>query len=104
VKNALFTLLVPGVTAFALPLILARGRPVATSGLLRTPGAGLLGIGAAAYAWCVWNFAAYGRGTPLPLDAPRRLVTRGLYRYTRNPMYLGVLSVAAAWPAVFASS
>jgi len=24
--------------------------------------------------------------------------------HTRNPMYLGVLSVAAAWPLIFASS
>lgn len=103
-KNILFSVLVPGVFAVGLPLALARGRPLAASGPLLTLGVALLGIGAAAYAWCVWDFAAYGRGTPLPLDAPRRLVTRGLYRYTRNPMYLGVLSATAAWPAIFASS
>lgn len=103
-KNAIFSLLVPGVVAIGLPLALAHGRPVVASTLALMLGAGLLGAGAATYAWCVWDFAAYGRGTPLPLDAPRRLVTRGLYRYTRNPMYLGVLSVAAAWPAIFASS
>ncbi len=103
-KNAIFTLLVPGVVAIGLPLTLARDRPFAESGLLPTLGAGLLGIGAATYVWCVWDFATFGQGTPLPLDAPRRLVTRGLYRYTRNPMYLGVLCVAAAWSAIFASS
>ena len=103
-KNVIFTLLAPGVAAIGLPLTLARGRPLAASGLLLALGAGLLGIGVATYIWCVWDFAAFGRGTPLPLDAPRRLITRGLYRYTRNPMYLGVLSVAAAWPAIFASS
>lgn len=103
-KNVLFTLLVPGVAAVGLPLTLIRSRPLADSSLLFALGAGLLGIGAAVYAWCVWDFAAHGKGTPLPLDAPRRLVTRGLYRYTRNPMYLGVLSVATAWPAIFASS
>jgi len=104
VKNALFTLLVPGVVAIGLPLTLARGRPLAASPLLLALGAGLLGVGAATYVWCVWDFAAFGRGTPLPLDAPRRLVRRGLYRYTRNPMYLGVLCVAGAWSAIFASS
>jgi protein-S-isoprenylcysteine O-methyltransferase Ste14 len=34
-----------------------------------------------------------GRGTPLPLDAPRVLVVEGLYKFTRNPMYVGVLAV-----------
>jgi len=103
-KNVLFSLLVPGVVAVGLPLMLARGRPMAACPLLLALGVGLLGIGVATYIWCVWDFAAFGRGTPLPLDAPRRLVTRGLYRHTRNPMYLGVLCMAAAWPAIFASS
>ncbi len=32
-----------------------------------------------------------GLGTPLPLDAPRRLVIVGPYRYVRNPMAMGSL-------------
>jgi protein-S-isoprenylcysteine O-methyltransferase Ste14 len=39
---------------------------------------------------CIWEFARSGRGTLAPLDPPRELVVRGLYRYVRNPMYLGV--------------
>lgn len=31
-----------------------------------------------------------GRGTLSPVDPPRELVIRGLYRYVRNPMYVGV--------------
>jgi protein-S-isoprenylcysteine O-methyltransferase Ste14 len=42
------------------------------------------------YLRCAWDFATRGLGTPLPLDAPRRLVIQGLYRYVRNPMYVGV--------------
>ena len=55
----------------------------------------LLAIGAAIMARCFWDFAWYGLGTPAPWDAPRRLVVRGLYRYVRNPMYLGLLFALA---------
>jgi protein-S-isoprenylcysteine O-methyltransferase Ste14 len=51
----------------------------------------LLFVGITIYSWCVWDFANFGRGTPIPIDAPKRLVVRGLYRYVRNPMYIGSL-------------
>ncbi len=63
-----------------------------------------LAAGCAAYLWCVWDFATFGRGTPAPIDAPRRLVVRGLYRHVRNPMYVGVLLVIAGWAILFQSA
>ena len=39
---------------------------------------------------CIFEFAHTGRGTLAPVDPPRVLVVRGLYRYVRNPMYLSV--------------
>jgi HD superfamily phosphohydrolase YqeK len=51
----------------------------------------------------VWDFATAGRGTPAPIDPPKELVVRGLYRTVRNPMYVGVLAVIAGWLVLFRS-
>lgn len=99
-KNLLFTLVVPGTIGVYVPLLLARGRPPA-SGLVFLLALALLAIGGVIYAWCVWDFAVFGRGTPAPIDAPKKLVVRGLYRYTRNPIYGGVLAVLLGWAAMF---
>jgi protein-S-isoprenylcysteine O-methyltransferase Ste14 len=53
--------------------------------------AALLALGFAVYVRCAWDFAARGRGIPAPLDHAKQLVVTGLYRYIRNPMYVGVL-------------
>jgi len=99
-KNLLFTVVVPGTIAVYIPLFLARDRRPA-SRLVFLLALVLLVIGSAIYAWCVWDFAAFGRGTPAPIDAPKKLVVRGLYRYTRNPIYVGVLTVLLGWTVMF---
>jgi len=99
-KNLVFTVLVPGTVAVYVPLWIGRGGSLA-SGLPLAAGLAVLVLGAAVYAWCVWEFATFGRGTPAPTDAPRKLVVRGLYRYTRNPMYVGVLTVILGWALLF---
>ena len=45
------------------------------------------------------EFFAAGHGTLAPIDPPRQLVVSGLYRFTRNPMYNGVVAVllGQAW-------
>lgn len=95
-KNLLFTLLVPGTTAGLIPywvLTHGSGDMPSSWGILQVLGLALALPGVLIYLCCVWDFATEGRGTPAPIDPPRSLVVRGLYRYVRNPMYLGVLLV-----------
>lgn len=40
-----------------------------------------------------WDFTVRGNGTPAPIDPPRILVAEGVYRFIRNPMYLGALLI-----------
>ncbi len=57
----------------------------------------LLLIGLLVLLRCVWDFYVSGKGTLAPWSPPEHLVTVGLYRYTRNPMYLSVLLIIAGW-------
>jgi protein-S-isoprenylcysteine O-methyltransferase Ste14 len=50
----------------------------------------IFGLGFALSFWCAMEFALRGRGTPAPFDPPRRLVITGLYRWVRNPIYVGM--------------
>lgn len=99
-KNLLFTLVVPGTVAVYIPLLIA-GDLLPASGLVFLLALALLVTGSSIYAWCEWDFAAFGRGTPALIDAPKRLVVRGLYHYVRNPMYVGVLTVILGWTVMF---
>jgi protein-S-isoprenylcysteine O-methyltransferase Ste14 len=49
--------------------------------------------GIAIMTWCAVDFVRKGRGTPVPIDPPKELVTSGLYRCVRNPMYMGALLI-----------
>jgi protein-S-isoprenylcysteine O-methyltransferase Ste14 len=98
VRNLVFTIVVPGLGGAWVPwLILTRHGHA--PGPAAWEAAVVIAAGLALYAWCVWNFAVVGRGTPGPWDAPSRFVAAGPYRYVRNPIYLAALLVVLgeAW-------
>jgi protein-S-isoprenylcysteine O-methyltransferase Ste14 len=59
----------------------------------------VVAIGGLLAGWCAFAFGLRGLGTPAPFDPPRRLVVSGLYRFVRNPMYvgMGILLIGEAW-------
>jgi protein-S-isoprenylcysteine O-methyltransferase Ste14 len=102
-RSLVFTFVLPGTVAVYLPWLILRDATLAEASPLRWLGLVPLAIGVAIYVWCVCDFATEGRGTPAPIDPPQELVQRGLYRHTRNPMYVGVLAVLAGEAWLFAS-
>jgi protein-S-isoprenylcysteine O-methyltransferase Ste14 len=55
-----------------------------------------LALGAVMCYAAIWSFATVGQGTPAPFDPPRRLVVQGVFRYVRNPIYVGALLIVAS--------
>jgi protein-S-isoprenylcysteine O-methyltransferase Ste14 len=105
IKTIVFTFLVPGTVTILVPywLLSSSSVPPLQLSVFRYFGVFPILIGIAIYLWCAWDFTFAGRGTPAPIDPPKELVVRGLYRYVRNPMYVGILSILLGGALLFAS-
>lgn len=104
VRNIFWTILIPGAVTVYVPLLILGQNPYPEIwGMLQWLALPLALAGAVILFYCIATFGFVGRGTLSPLDAPRRLVVRGLYRYVRNPMYCGVLLILVAEAAFFES-
>src|SRR5215210_8101395 len=106
IKTIIFSCLVPGTVTILIPYWLLSSAsipPPMQLGVFRYFGVLPILIGTAIYFWCAWDFTFAGKGTPAPIDPPKELVVRGLYRYARNPMYVGILSIILGVALLFAS-
>jgi protein-S-isoprenylcysteine O-methyltransferase Ste14 len=110
-RGLIFTLLVPVGAGVIIPMYIdPAARP---NGGLSNAGWCLVAVGGTIYTLCLVRFLAAG-GTPAIYftralrhvigEEPGRLISEGLYRYSRNPMYLGVLFVIFGEAIIFASA
>ena len=106
-KSIFFTVLLPGTVTVVVPWLILSGRSAVAIGrasVWHWLGVVPIVLGAGILLRCVWFFAARGRGTLAPVDPPKELVVSGLYRYVRNPMYVGVVSMLLGEALFFRSN
>ena len=101
-RGVIFTLLIPGSVAGIIPWLLIRNRqPDLLLGKWHYAGLLVLAVGVFVYILTIISFLLRGKGTPaiwftaaigwLIGKEPVKMVSSGLYKYSRNPMYLGVM-------------
>lgn len=99
IKAVFAFLVLPGTIAFAIPLLFLA--PRLENVVLDPLGYLPLLVGLIILFWCIAEFYIQGRGTLAPWSPPQRVVITGLYRYSRNPMYIGVLLILSGWSILF---
>lgn len=96
-RNLFFTILQPGLVAGLFPYWIAGTQfDFAVAQPFNSFQYGALLIFVAGFVImmaCIFRFAFEGKGTLSPADETKQLVIGGLYRYSRNPMYIGVMLI-----------
>lgn len=109
-KNAIISILFfvlggPGILFFYLPFWLTRFRiPAQEPQWQRMLACLLITAGAVPLLESAARFVRAGKGTLVPTTPTEHLVVSGLYRYVRNPMYVGVAVCLAAEAMLFRSA
>jgi protein-S-isoprenylcysteine O-methyltransferase Ste14 len=93
----------PGPVIGLVPWWISGWRIVTPIAAWRYLGLLMIGVGLVPLADSIVRFVREGHGTPEPLHPTDTLVVSGLYRYVRNPMYLGVLLMIFGQAVFFAS-
>ena len=94
-RNLVFTVLQPGLVAVVIPYYILDGETTLEKPWQLHTYLGIIvfALGLIVMLRCILQFALEGKGTLSPIDPTKRLVVRGLYRYSRNPMYVGVMMI-----------
>jgi protein-S-isoprenylcysteine O-methyltransferase Ste14 len=100
-RAALQVALFAGLTLYVVPAAILANAPGSVAPFGAYPGwlvsatLQLAALAAVPGLSAVQEFCERGRGTPLPFDPPKRLVTSGVYSYVANPMQLSASLVLA---------
>lgn len=94
-------LILPGMVAYLVPVLWIRGD--SARGTFNVGGGVLVAAGSLLLLWCVRDFFVAGKGTLAPWSPPTHLVKVGLYRWSRNPMYIAVTLILFGWALGFQS-
>lgn len=103
IRGLFFTILVPGTVAGYIPYLLMQNRLADMNiGLFHWTGLPVMCTGIFIYLWTATSFLLRGKGTPAIWlmkavsfvigNEPMKMVSSGLYKYSRNPMYIGVIT------------
>ena len=109
-KNLLVTLLFtliggPGTIGFYIPAWITRWHIPPDGRALRIPlGWLLIALGLIPLFESIIRFLRVGHGTLSPTHPTETLVVSGLYRYARNPMYVGILTLLFGQIILFLST
>ncbi|RLD23463.1 MAG: hypothetical protein DRI70_09360 [Bacteroidetes bacterium] len=114
IRLILFTALIPGLVVGYIPYLLRNYSETFDIGIFKYIGLFLIAIGFILYLMSALSFLLKGKGTPtiwfakhlkfLIGEEPIKLVSSGLYKMSRNPMYLGVQSIALGQAIFFEST
>lgn len=75
--------------------------PVFNNLIYKVGGLLLFIIGFSIVLYCIKLFIEIGKGTPVPVDPPKQLVDKRLYRFTRNPIYIGDILIFLGYFLLF---
>lgn len=105
-RTAVVVLVIGGALLLLVPacLLAVAGAVTITTLPVACVGVTLVLTGLALSLWSIRELAVVGRGTPSPADPPIELVTSGPYRWVRNPMALGFVTILLGEALTFGSA
>jgi protein-S-isoprenylcysteine O-methyltransferase Ste14 len=105
IKTILYMGIMHGFFTLYIPYQLAsRDTPFSDFGILRYLAFPLWVFGALIIIQCCIDIIRRGRGTPAFVDPPKELIIAGLYRYVRNPIYVGAMLIQVGYILWFGSA
>jgi protein-S-isoprenylcysteine O-methyltransferase Ste14 len=107
-RNLFFTILQPGIVAGLIPYFILGNPDAAIFRNSLSPfqyiAVFIFAAGIAILFYCIMMFAVKGKGTLSPADPTKKLVVSGLYKFSRNPMYIGVMLILIGESTFFGST